>query len=137
MSSRCNPSILPSIIKNYDEQIIVVNCDNNPTSKLITQPTRGTFSFLSNDGEIFMKTRPVVIKPIPMDIQPEGPCNFNFKRYAPQLFTSSNIYLDSPIWRRPLENTFRINNLDYRRARYDGIYDIHRLILEDMKEMNK
>ena len=83
MSSRCNPSILPSIIKNYDEQIIVVNCDNNPTSKLITQPTRGTFSFLSNDGEIFMKTRPVVIKPIPMDIQPEGPCNFNFKRYAP------------------------------------------------------
>jgi hypothetical protein len=99
-------------------------------------PTQGTFSFHSRDHDIFMETRPKVIKPIPMDM-PGGQCNFNYNLYTPQLFTSSEVYLNCPIWRQPLQPMIQVINDDYRKSRYDSIDDVHRIIFEDMRDMNK
>ena len=138
--SSCNPVVLPT--RKCDEKgipIPTVVCKTigggvNPL------PTQGTFSFQSRDHDIFMETRPKVIKPIPMDM-PGGQCNFNYSLYSPtiqpQLFTSSNVYLNCPIWSRPLEPMIRVINDDYRKSRYDSIDDVHRIIFEDMQYMNK
>ena len=135
MASSCNPAVLPTM-KSYEDGLPIPTVKCNTIGAQIPLPTQGTFSFKSLEHDLFMETRPNVIRPIPLDM-PGGQCNFSYVPYQRQLFTSSNVYLNCPIWRRPLEPELRIVNDEYRQSRYDGITDAHRLIFEDMRELNK
>ena len=101
-----------------------------------SKPTQGTFSFTFPAHNIFMQTRPQIIKPIPLDM-PGGCGNLNYSLYRPQLFTNSNIYLDCPIWRRPLETKTEKHMTEYMDNRLNAFDDAYRIIFEDMREMNK
>lgn len=102
----------------------------------IPKQVHGEFLFKSRAHEIFMETRPKIVVPIPLDM-PGGCSNLNYSLYRPQLFTNSNVYLNCPIWHRPLEPIIRTLNDDYRESRREYFNNAYRIILEDMRDMNK
>ena len=89
------------------------------------------FPLNSLEIQTYLATKPVVIKPKPLD-STNGCSNLNYTLYANRLFTSSNIYLDSPIWHQPI-----IDMPSYQESRINNINGINRLILEDMRELSK
>ena len=105
-------------------------------SSKTSQPTQGTFSFTATEHDVFMLTRPKTVKPIPLDM-PGGCGNLNYSLYRPQLFTTSNVYLDCPIWRRPLETKTEKHMTEYMDNRWNAFDNAYRIIFEDMREMNK
>lgn len=127
----------------------------NPSESLATISNlhKNSFAFKSRAHEVFMETRPKVVVPIPLDM-PGGCGNLNYSLYRPQLFTSSNVYLNCPIWQipgslenigptgitssqGPLEPVIRTLNDEYRESRLEYFDSAYRIIREDMRDMNK
>jgi len=83
------------------------------------------------DLDIYMATRPKRIIPLPIDYpQVCASNNLNYKLYQKQLTTSSNNYLNSPIWNKPVSRSYDIKQRSF-------INGTNRIILEDMQELNK
>jgi hypothetical protein len=82
------------------------------------------------DLDTYLATRPKRIIPLPINYPQGASNNLNFRLYQKQLTTSSNNYLNSPIWNKPVSRSYDIKQRNF-------INGTNRIILEDMQELNK
>lgn len=91
------------------------------------------YSFKSskiNDYETYLSTRPKKTFPLPLDFP--NVCesnNLNYKLYQERLTTSSNVYLNSPIYNKPVSRSY----YNMQKKFINGSYKI---VLQDMQELN-
>lgn len=82
----------------------------------------------------YLSTKPNIINPIPLNIK--NGCNtLNYKPFQLKLNTNSDIYLNNPIWHKPLQTSYLELNNNYFKSRINNIDNIQKIIYEDIKEL--
>jgi hypothetical protein len=111
-----------STSKNYNE------IDNNKING-----NRTEFALVSSLDRKYVETKRPNHFPIGIN---SWVCNdpyFNFRKYQVRLQASSDIYLDCPIWRRPLSDENQNNFYDYVNGTNQYWDDIVAMVLDDEK----